>query len=594
MDGKRMAERSLEQVSGASVFDLALDAAQARMDARARAAVPVSAWAAQHMRTERGEPLDFERYPHMRAVMDDPASELAMMCGSQTGKTTTALCRVFHFCDSRPVTAIVTMPTDKDVREFSKTRARPAIQASPYLRERMGEVDSAELKTFRHEGGGQSVVFFRGARVETQAISIPADLLYHDEIDRSRPDILSLYIARVAASRYGLRIVTSTPTLPRYGIAACWEDSSRTQWLVRCPVCGHEAPLTWPESIAIDAADPHYICAHGHELTRETIRAGRWVDGRTETQPEWRAYHFNRMLMDQWPAARIVEVEQSADYQDYPELFFNDVLGLPKASGDLALNQETMAQALVGFPPAARADRSFAGCDQSPKPDNHRVMIGVVDAEGCTAYVHLEVCGWDRLAELMTLFNVEVLVVDALPETSKARELRDAFPGRVYLAYYPNQAVLKRANEDNIVLNRRDGQVDLDRTATLDQSARRLRMGQDFFCAMPAALRTQVVTEMTNMVRGTEKDDHGQPRSFWAATGPDHWRHAHNYATAAGELFRRWTGGLTMTSLDLSPAGLTRTVRTEDGRELVIRPGYIPQPEGAVGPAVPLDWRRRG
>ncbi|HUS81540.1 MAG TPA: phage terminase large subunit family protein, partial [Armatimonadota bacterium] len=545
---------------------LALDAAQARIDAKVRAAVPVSAWAAEHMRTERGDLLDFERYPHMRAVMDDPASELAMMCGSQTGKTTTALCRAFHFCDTHTVTAIVTMPTDKDVREFSKTRATPAIQASPYLRERMGEVDSMELKTFRHDDGGQSVIFFRGARVETQALSIPADLLYHDEIDRSRPDILSLYIARLAASRYGRRIVTSTPTLPKYGIAACWEDSSRTQWLVKCPACGDEQPLTWPDSLAIDAADPHYICGRGHELTRETIRQGRWVDERTDTQVAWRAYHFSRMLMDLWPASRIVQIEKSADYQDYPELFHNDVLGLPKSSGDLALNEEMLAKVMVGFPPAARAERSFAGAEQSPKPENHRMMIGTVDAEGSTAYIHLEVCGWDRMAELMVLYNIERLVLDALPETSKARELRDAFPGRVYLAYYPNQAVLKRADDSSIVLDRRDGQVDLDRTATLDQSARRVQLQQDFFCAMPARLREQVMTEMTNMVRGTEKDDHGQPRSFWAEVGPDHWRHAHNYATVAGELFRRWSGGLTITSLDLTPANAQRTVKTDDGR----------------------------
>lgn len=282
--------------------------------AREREKIPVSVWAAEHMRTERGEPLDFERYPHMVQIMDDRAIEKGLMCASQTGKTTTALADVYHFADTRQVTVIVTMHTQEEVRQFSQTRAKPAIQASPYLRKRMGKIDSTEVKTFRHDDGAQSVIFFKGAQSQNAALSVPADMLYHDEIDRSRSDILSLYRARTAASVYGRRIITSTPTVPKYGIAQHWENSTQTQWLVRCPRCGDERPLSWPESVAIDAEEPIYICAHGHELTRETIRAGRWVDARTQGSPDWRMYHLSRMLMDLWPASRIVAVEQSEDY----------------------------------------------------------------------------------------------------------------------------------------------------------------------------------------------------------------------------------------------------------------------------------------
>ena len=101
-------------------------------------------------------------------------------------------------------------------------------------------------------------------------------MVVHDEVDFSRPDVMRLYEDRTAASTYDWRYVIGTPTLPKFGMGACWEDSSQSEWLVRCPECGDEAPLEYPVSFALDAAIPFYICRHGHELTREDI-AGRAV-----------------------------------------------------------------------------------------------------------------------------------------------------------------------------------------------------------------------------------------------------------------------------------------------------------------------------
>jgi len=589
-----MMKRSLDQIGGASAFDVAIDVAEARVDARRHAAVPVSEWAAQHMRTETGEHLDFEHFPHMILPMDDRAQEKGLMCGSQVGKTTVALCDVYHFCDTHRVRVIYTMHTRDAVYDFSRTRAKPAIEASPYLAELLrGTIDAAEVKVFKRPAGGTSVVFFRGGQAESAAISEPADMLVHDEVDFSRPDILSLYKSRVAASVYARRMCVGTPTIPGFGMAALWADSSQSEWLVRCPTCGDERPLTWPESIALDAPVPVYVCAHGHELTRATICAGRWVDGATEGSPTWRMYHFGRMLHPLWSAARVAAAFGEAEYTDFPELFFNQILGLPKSSGELAISEETMAKVLVGFPALERSEQpTWAGCDQSSAENRHRVLIGLDDADGAAAYVHVEVCGWDRLADLMHLFNIERLVLDALPETSKARELQQQFPGRVYLAYYPTMPVKKPTHEGTFTLDRKRNAdlVNIDRTASLDVSARRVRTEQDTFCALPAELRKTLVAEMCNMARGVEMDQHGQPRAFWQNTGPDHFRHAHNYATVARALFQLGTGGPEYVSIALDGWSEREVVDEETGETHVIRPGYIPMPEGVVGPGKELDW----
>ena len=464
------AQRSLAQVGGASAAEITLDVARSRLTARRQAAVPVSEWAAEHMRTEKGEHLDFERFPHMRQPMDDRAVEKGLMCGSQVGKTTVALADVYHFCDTERVRVIYTMHTQTAVYDFSRTRAKPAIEASPHLAELLrGTIDSAEVKVFRHAEGGSSVVFFRGGQASSAAISEPADMLVHDEVDFSRPDILSLYKSRLAASVHGRRLCVGTPTIPGFGMAALWSESSQSEWMVRCPTCHDERPLTWPESIALDAPEPIYVCARGHELTRATICAGRWVDTVTEGRPTWRMYHFGRMLHPLWSAARVAAAFGEAEYTDFPELFFNQILGLPKSSGTLGITEEIMVRALVGFPALERSEQpTWAGCDQSNAENRHRVLIGMDDADGAT-YVHVGCAA--GTSPIMHLFNIERLVVRRLAQRPPRRASCEAVPGRVSLAY-ANMPMKKPTHEGIFTVDRKKNAdlVNIDRTASLDVS----------------------------------------------------------------------------------------------------------------------------
>jgi len=205
--------------------------------------------------------------------------------------------------------------------------------------------------------------------------------------------------------------------------------------------------------------------------------------------------------------------------------------------------------------------------------------------------VHVETCDWDRLARLMEMFRVDVAVIDAQPETTKARELAAQFRGRVWLAWYPNMPTKERE------VYKRDRQkrtVNIDRTASLDLSAARLRGQQDFFCAMPADLRAKFIAEMCAPQRTVQIDDHGQPQARWVETGPDHFRHAHNYMTVAAMIFSRRMQGDKPVAMDLggAPERVVEGIDYETGRPVkrTVRPGYIPVPDGVVGG--PETWKR--
>ena len=558
---------------------LAVSAGLQRIAAQMRMADQFSApvrWAKEYMRTERGGRLDFDLYPYMVQPLADRSQYKGLMSASQVGKTTIAISDVFHFADTCEVRIIYTMHTDKAVQDFSATRARPAIEASDYLRERVGGINNVHTKLFRGDGHkGVSVVFFRGAQEDTQALSEPADMVVHDELDFSSPNTLRLYQDRTAHSNWDRHLVVGTPTVPKFGIAAIWEESTQTEWLVKCPICGDERPLTYPDSFALDVPVPFYICARGHELRREHIAQGRWVDTWPPEMRRWRMYHIPRMLLPNWPADRVAEAMSAGQF---PELDTNQVLGLPAAAGDVELDAETVTKLILDYAPARSSTApTFAGCDQSSREAGHRVMIGRTDPDGMNIYLHLEVCGWQRLEELMSLYNIQLLVIDAQPETNNARLLAQKFAGRVYLAWYPNMPPRERTN---LRIDRNNRRVDCDRTATLDYAARRLRNQQDVFPSMPYALRAQFLAEVTNMVRGLEMQEDNQPKALWRSVGPDHWRHAHNYATVASQMLSR-RAGHTFTAIDLRPD--LRLQATEQVHVPVIRPGYIPVPEGVVG-----------
>ena len=143
-----------------------------------------------------------------------------------------------------------------------------------------------------------------------------------------------------------------------------------------------------------------------------------------------------------------------------------------------------------------------------------------------------EVDSFEEMGRIMRTFNVERAVLDALPETRKAREFQAAFKtGVVWLAYYVAQKTgVKKAepaqwDDDN-------GVVNLDRTRTLDATFARFyeqentlpgyaRDVRDYYAHLKAPVRT--LEEMTG----------GERVAVYVEDGSDHLAHAENYCTVA-------------------------------------------------------------
>ena len=91
---------------------------------------------------------------------------------------------------------IYTLPSDRDVWEFVPTKTDKMIMTNKTLQKAL-QTDKVELKQmfdrFWH---------FKGTRSKTAAIMTTADLLIHDEIDRSDLGVVTEYKSRIKRSKY--------------------------------------------------------------------------------------------------------------------------------------------------------------------------------------------------------------------------------------------------------------------------------------------------------------------------------------------------------------------------------------------------------
>lgn len=427
-------------------------------------------------------------------------------------------------------TAIYTFPTASDVNEFSKARAKKMIQASPLLSEEVADLDSAEVK----QGKSGWTIYFRGTKTERAALSIPAGILVHDELDRSQPDTLQMYGDRTRDSADPHSYLFSTPTIPGLGISAQWEHSDQAEWFWDCPHCGFEqtfAPMdrhsAWRDQLDLDELEFRCIKCAG-PIGREPVWAGRWVAMR----PENRAiagYHITGIMPARSTPARLAKELARAKFV---ELFVQGHIGVPEVSGTSQITEDLVT--CGDWPNTLRsAEPTFAGLDQGRKLD---FVCG--DGKGKIIAVH-RFDDWAQVASAMETLNVRVLVGDSQPEPRPLQELVARFPRRVYLADYSKTTL------DSAEWFERDlhaPRVRIHRTAGLDTTAERIIMGAsgngDVFPHLPPQELTVLKAHLCAAKRTLEEDSHGVTRGVWREVGDDHARHAHLYYTVAANMPR--------------------------------------------------------
>lgn len=536
---------------------MCLRAAETLTPTPAKPETALLAWTENHRRRLRpGVAFDLHAHPYLTDLYASTAQRIVVRKAGQVGASEWLVSYALHAADARHLDVLYVMPTEDDISDFSTTRFGMAMEASPYLQSivvdsRKGDaagrrgVDKMTLKRIR-----DNWLYFRGGRVRAdgnapQLKSLPAGCVVFDEFDEIDPRAPALARKRLGHSDVAEERMVSTPTYVGIGIDAEWAGTTQQFWHLQCQGCRHRQPVTI-DDLVIEWDDLQrpiawrgmadktawLACRHcGKPLDR--MAPGLWVPAYPDRDIV--GFQLSKLIAPWVDLAQIVANLQTTNESKRKEAYNQD-LGLPYAPRGAGITAQILDAAtrdygLATVPPADVAG-AVMGVDVGLLL--HVVIRAGRDPQtGERRLLHAgAVATFEEVDHLIRRYRVRACVVDALPETRKARELQSRVrPGVVWLCYYAGGDGPK--SEDLANWNQDQGTVTTDRTRSLDETVTRFA---EAINTLPAGARQipDYYPHLTSLVRVIEKRRDGNQAARWVETGPDHFAHAENYCTIAG------------------------------------------------------------
>src|SRR5687768_10931199 len=151
--------------------------------------VPLDEWITGHT-TYRRRPFSYKRYPFQEKIAGDDHPALTVTKCSQIGLTEIQIRKFFAMLRrNNGISGIFSLPNDDMRKRVYTTRMSPILQADEIFNPPMGEKPVRRQDLIQI---GDSFGYITGC-TEGEATSIPADMLFHDELDLSPQDIIGLY-----------------------------------------------------------------------------------------------------------------------------------------------------------------------------------------------------------------------------------------------------------------------------------------------------------------------------------------------------------------------------------------------------------------
>lgn len=336
----------------------------------------VSKWAAKYRVLSRESsaeagPWRNERTPYMVEPMDafnDPkVHEIAIVAGSQTGKSETQLNTIGYIIDQDPASTLYVQPNLDDAKKFSRLRIAPMFRDSARLRSKVSEVKSRDAgntvlqKTF--PGGMLTIV---GSQSPSALASTPARYVLGDEIDRwalsagTEGDPWELAKARTTTFYNSKLVAVSTPTIKGFSrIEKLYNDGTQERWCSRCPDCGEWNDILFDnikfdfETIKVGRTKTYQVrsvywccpsCGCVHTEKEMRAQPAKWIAFNPAAYQHGRRSFWINAFSSPWRSWEqiVIKFLESKNDPQKLKVFYNTVLGqLWEDRGDLE-DEETM------------------------------------------------------------------------------------------------------------------------------------------------------------------------------------------------------------------------------------------------------------
>lgn len=448
---------------------------------------------------EKGEPISFKEHPFLIDPYCDLSREQVFKKGAQVGVSVMMTLKAIFMAKTRGLNVIYTLPSDDDVYEFVPTKVDKITHANPELNNLL-QTDKVETKQI-----GDRFIFFKGTRSKTAPIMTTADLLIHDEMDRSEQEIVKLYQSRVSRSQYKGRWILSNPSTAGNGVDVDWGRSDKKEWFFTCQHCGTEQTLTWENNV--DIARRMFVCS---SCTKEIQRTrGVW---KPTGNGEISGWHMSQMMCPWITADELIKSLEN----NGREYFNNFCLGEPFDVSDIKISSKLITD--LWTPKELEAGDYFLGVD-SGKIKHY--VLGT--QEGLIKIGATE--DWEDIEFLIKQYN-PTTVIDALPDLTAPQQIMEKYP-KVWLNYYrPTEGqveISKYGEGENagIVKTHRERAID----GLLDDMA-----NGKMLISVPGEQLRPYISHWLTLRRIKEVNKDGIERYKWeSSSGVDHWCHATVY-----------------------------------------------------------------
>lgn len=499
-----------------------------------------------------GEPFSFKDHEFQERILRDTSPEKVVIKCSQVGLTEASTRLALAMCSvNNNFTVIYTLPTITFASSLMTTRVDPVIEGSPFLSDAVSKsINNSEIKKI-----GDSFLYFKGAASGNAPISIPADMLIHDEYDFSDQKILEQYQSRLTHSKYKMKTIFSTPTIPGFGVDAEFQLSRRHHNMCKCNHCNHWFLPDYYDHVRIPGYDGRL-----QDISKHNLHTIRWREaylacpkcGETPSlqleHREWVVENKDDQFVragyrvSPFDAPNVITpaylVQTSTKY-DRISQFQNYNLGMAAEDSETSLMREELMRVLID-PQERLSGRFVLGIDVGIT--SHFVVMEIL-ADGRRVIVHTEQVPVQALVErknqICAKYRVRLTVIDALPYTETVLKMQDKDPN-LYAAFYGEKKVAELLHvvqrEENIEKGKLDiRQVNINRSKAFDALMAEIRSGM--ILKMRDENDETWVKQLTDMKRMQKFQDQ-ELAYVWvkSSEGNDHFHHATLYAESAATL----------------------------------------------------------
>jgi len=498
--------------------------------------ISIHAWLQEHgIKTERGEPLDFSNHPFLFDIYSDLSPLQVIMKPAQVGLTLLQMIKLFWVVWAYKLEVIYTMPTDSDVSTFVGARLNSLIRQNPVMQTLTQDRDTIETKKI-----GEAMVYFKGTWTKKAAISVPADLIVHDELDASNLQIIEDYETRLRHSKFKWRWLFSHPSYEGVGAHKFWQLSDQKHWFITCGHCNKEQYMDWPDSICFEREA--YVCKYCDKILTDSMRRhGRWVQKFKDK--EWSGYWINSMMCIWISAKEII----SNYYTKDQEYFFTKVLGLPYIGEGNKIPESNFTKNLINEQFDVADERVIIGLDTGTT-----LWYTCGTRNGVFKWGHAS--GYEEIEDMLKRWPRSVLVCDQGGDLIAPRKLREKYHGRVFLCHYEKDK--KTMQLIRWGDKKEAGNVKVDRNRMISMLVGELDDCRMTFYGTKEYWQT-LIDHASNMYREKEENEAlGTFDYLWKRSGDDHLMHALLYMRVGMDKFAQGYGAIINPS-DEVPMGIT-------------------------------------